>query len=243
MKLVIIRHADPDYPNNTITEKGKVEAELLAKFLKNKKMDYVYCSPMGRAQDTCKASQKECGFEFETLPWLREFGARVYSPTRHFRTLAWDQMPSFFTKRPLLYDSERWLEDTLFANNNMEEQYLWVKNGLLELLKKHGYEREDGSLIFKAVRPNRDTIVLFCHFGLLGMVLSILTGFSPYVFWQHFCAAPSSVTTLVTEEREDGKAIFRCSSYGDISHLNMGGEPPAFAARFCETFDCEDERH
>ena len=36
MKLVIIRHADPDYPNNTITEKGKVEAELLAKFLKDK---------------------------------------------------------------------------------------------------------------------------------------------------------------------------------------------------------------
>ena len=66
MKLVIIRHADPDYPNNTITEKGKVEAELLAKFLKGKKLDYVYCSPMGRAQDTCLASQKECGFEFET---------------------------------------------------------------------------------------------------------------------------------------------------------------------------------
>jgi probable phosphoglycerate mutase len=124
----------------------------------------------------------------------------------------------------------------------MEEEYLWVKREFEALLKKHGDEREEDSLLFKAVRPNRDTVVLFCHFGLMGLLMSILTGFSPYVFWQHFCAAPSSVTTIATEEREDGKAIFRCLSYGDISHLNIAGEPPAFAARFCETFD-SDERH
>ena len=131
----------------------------------------------------------------------------------------------------------------MFANCNMMDEYNWVKTEFDALLKKHGYEREGDSTIFRAVRPNRDTIVLFCHFGFLGLVLSLLTGFSPYVFWQHFCAAPTSVTTIVTEEREDGKAVFRCLSYGDISHLNLAGEEPAFAGRFCETFDCEEERH
>ena len=31
MRLYIIRHADPDYPNRTITEKGHLEAQSLAK--------------------------------------------------------------------------------------------------------------------------------------------------------------------------------------------------------------------
>jgi probable phosphoglycerate mutase len=57
------------------------------------------------------------------------------------------------------------------------------------------------------------------------------------------CAAPSSVTTVVTEERRKGVASFRMSSFGDISHLYAGGEEPAFAARFCECYDNEDERH
>ncbi len=242
MKLLIIRHGDPDYANNTITEKGKVEAACLAKFLKDKKLDYVYCSPMGRAQDTCLASQKECGFEFETMEWMREFKARVFCPHRHFRTNAWDYKPAFFENRTLLHDNERWMEDPLFSGTNMEEQYAWVKENFDALLKKHGYEREGDSCLFRAVRPNRDTVVIFCHFGFQAILLSLLTGFSPYVFLQHFGCAPSSVTTLVTEEREEGKAIFRCLAYGDISHLSIAGEEPAFAGRFCETFD-SDERH
>lgn len=30
MRLYIIRHADPDYPNNTITPEGHLEAQALA---------------------------------------------------------------------------------------------------------------------------------------------------------------------------------------------------------------------
>ena len=66
---------------------------------------------------------------------------------------------------------------------------------------------------------------------------------SPVALLQHFAAAPTSVTTLYTEEREKGIASFRCASYGDISHLYVAKEPPAFSGRFCETFDCADERH
>jgi probable phosphoglycerate mutase len=61
--------------------------------------------------------------------------------------------------------------------------------------------------------------------------------------WHGTCAAPSSVTTLVTEERRKGVAYFRMSSFGDISHLYAGGEGPSFAARFCEAYDNVNERH
>ena len=35
MRLIFIRHGDPDYVHDTLTEKGKREAELLAQRVKN----------------------------------------------------------------------------------------------------------------------------------------------------------------------------------------------------------------
>jgi len=61
--------------------------------------------------------------------------------------------------------------------------------------------------------------------------------------WHGFCALPTSVTTLVTEERRKGIAYFRMLAFGDISHLYIAGEEPSFSGRFCETYDNFDERH
>jgi probable phosphoglycerate mutase len=116
-----------------------------------------------------------------------------------------------------------------------------VYSGLDELLMEHGYQHEGN--LFRAIRSNNDTIVLFCHFGVECVILGHLLGISPIVLWHGFCAAPSSVTTLITEERREGIAYFRMSSFGDISHLYAFGEQPAFAARFCEMFNNKDERH
>ena len=109
-----------------------------------------------------------------------------------------------------------------------------------ELLKRHGYYREGH--FYRAERPNNDTIVLFCHFGVACVLLSHLLNISPMVLWHGLCAAPSSVTTLATEERRKGIASFRMLSFGDTSHLYAKGEPPSFAARFCECFGNEGER-
>ena len=39
MKILIIRHGDPDYAIDGLTDKGKIEAELLANHLQNEKID------------------------------------------------------------------------------------------------------------------------------------------------------------------------------------------------------------
>ena len=73
-------------------------------------------------------------------------------------------------------------------------------------------------------------------------MLGHLLGISPVVLWHGFCVAPTSVTVLTSEERREGIAYFRMNAFGDTGHLYAEGEPVAFAARFCETFD-SDERH
>ena len=95
---------------------------------------------------------------------------------------------------------------------------------------------------YRAVQPNNDTIMFFCHFGLECVLLSHLLGVSPMVLWHGMCAAPSSVTTIYTEERRKGIASFRVQSFGDVSHLYAEGREPSFAARFCECYDNEGQR-
>ncbi len=52
MKLLIIRHGDPDYSIDSLTEKGWKEADLLSKRLAKEKIDAFFCSPLGRAKYT-----------------------------------------------------------------------------------------------------------------------------------------------------------------------------------------------
>ena len=62
------------------------------------------------------------------------------------------------------------------------------------------------------------------------------------VLWHGFCAAPTSMTTIYTEERRKGQAVFRIQSFGDIGHLTSAGTEPSFAARFRETYDAGERK-
>ena len=124
---------------------------------------------------------------------------------------------------------------------HVKELYDQVAAGLDEILARHGYVREGN--YYRTDQGNTDTVALFCHFGVECVMLSHLLHISPMPLWHGSCALPSSVTTLVTEERRKGIASFRMLSFGDLSHLYVHGEVPAFAARFCEVYENENERH
>ena len=54
MKILIIRHGEPDYERDSLTEKGWREASLLADRLCETKIDAFFVSPLGRARDTAR---------------------------------------------------------------------------------------------------------------------------------------------------------------------------------------------
>ena len=55
-----------------------------------------------------------------------------------------------------------------------------------------------------------------------------------------FILAPSSVTTLVTEERVPGEVWFRCAAMGDTSHLYVAGEPISHYGRYRERYGVDE---
>lgn len=238
MKLIIARHAEPDYEHDTITEKGKREAQLLAQRLTEVNADEIYVSPLGRAKDTAAYTLDAVGKKAEVLDWLQEFRGKVITP--HGIKSCWDRLPEYWTAKDEYYDFDRWYKTPLMRTLNVKKEYKRICEKTDQFLAAHGYERS--GRLYRAADPNRRTILLFCHFGIECVILSRIFSISPMILWHNFVALPSSVTTIVTEERRKGTAQFRCTGFGDVSHLYSGGEEPSFAARFCECFD-DDSRH
>ena len=241
MRLLIIRHGDPDYEHDSLTEQGRKEAEYLSEELCRQKIDHFYVSPYGRAKDTDSYTLDKMNRTAEELPWLKEFDLRIRRPDSPDRDrILWDWLPQDWTEDQRFYQKDHWFENEYMTPKHPEQEYKYVTEQFDELLKKHGYRRERGYYIVE--KSNKDTIAFFCHFGLGCVLLSHLWGVSPMILWHNMCAAPTSITTLVTEERRQGAASFRMLSYGAIPHLNAHNEEPSFAARFCECFD-DDTRH
>jgi len=58
MRLLFIRHGDPDYEHDTLTEQGVLEAEALAAFIGRLNPGTCYVSPLGRADLTARIALK-----------------------------------------------------------------------------------------------------------------------------------------------------------------------------------------
>ena len=241
MRLLIIRHGDPDYEHDTLTPAGHREAALAAERLCKEQIAAFYLSPLGRAQDTAKYTLDAMHRTGETLPWLREFHAPILHPDTGDVRVPWDWLPAAWTTEPRYYDKDLWCETEVMRAHGVRDEARRVYGGLDAVLAAHGYVRD--GMIYRPERANTETLAFFCHFGVECVMLAHLTGISPMQFWHGFAAAPSSITTVYTEERRRGAASFRIARFGDTGHLYAAGVEPSFSARFCETYDNAAERH
>lgn len=273
MRILIIRHAEPDYNTDTLTEKGKREAALLAERLSCIPISSFYVSTLGRAKETASMTLQKFGLSLPSerscaaqtslnseirsadqpsdpdshsmireCDWLREFPHLIERPDRPGEiSIPWDWLPQDWTAEEAYFNRNAWHQTEVMQKGQVWETYRTVTDSLDAVLSDHGYVRNGD--IYQACRPNREILAFFCHFGLECVLLSHLINVSPMILWHHACALTSSVTSLYTEERRNGIAVFRMNAFGDTSHLYAGKEEPSFAARFCETYDRAEERH
>lgn len=234
MKLMFVRHAEPDYRHDSLTVKGRREAELLSQRLSKLDVKAFYSSPLGRAKETGRYTLEKVGREAEVLPWLAEFRGRSTDPETGKPRIPWDYKPAIWMPRKDLRNADAWLDDPLFEGSDVSAIWQETIEGLDALLATHGYVR-DGQ-IYRVENNQPDTLVLFCHFGIMMACLAHLLGMSPVTLWHGFCVQPSSVTTVITEERVKGEVAWRCMQLGDLSHLYAGGERYSTAALYPECY-------
>ena len=223
MRILLIRHAEPDYAADSLTAKGWEEAELLSTRLIRYQIRDFYVSPLGRAQDTASCTLRKLGREAEVLPWLREFSGSYPDPeTGKRRIVAWDIKPRIWTAFPGVSDICTWTNAPVFDGGDVREVWNQTTAGIDALLSRYGIRKDRP--VWKMDHNEEFTIALFCHFGISMAVLGYLTDISPMVLWHHMICLPSSLTEIVTEERVKGEISFRVTKLGDLTHLETAGK-------------------
>ena len=72
MRLIFVRHGEPDYINDCLTENGVVQAKSTALRLKEEPITAIYSSPMGRAKQTASFTAQDHGLDINVLDFMHE---------------------------------------------------------------------------------------------------------------------------------------------------------------------------
>ncbi len=212
MELYIIRHGDPDYAHDSLTELGEKEAQSLVERIKAINPDYIYASPMGRAQKTAMPSCRALEKVFEVLPWAKE-------------DMAYMQPVDFYEQKKgrATFSYADGLTDCVDYSEygTRAEKLDMLMQQSDALILKHGYVRMGG--FYFAEKPNNDRICVFCHGGFGSAWIAYLIGMHPMFGFQRFKFETSSVTKIVFRVEKDGFCIPFIEYLGDTSHVAVAG--------------------
>ena len=143
MKLLIVRHGDPDYDIDSLTEKGWKEVEYLSQKLSKLEVKAFYVSPLGRAKDTAAPTLKKMGRTATECEWLKEFPCQIWRPdVTDKKIIAWDWLPQDWMADERFFQYDHWFENEAMQEGHVKEEYDRVTGEFDRLLAKHGYERE-----------------------------------------------------------------------------------------------------
>ena len=231
MRFLIIRHGDPDYEHDSLTERGFKEAEALGEWLGRCRIDHIYASPLGRAQRTAEPTAKAHGLEIETLDWLMEFPAAIDPPYAENGINApkmgcpWNMLPQYWTKQKEFYDPDKWSSHPLYADGTVQKVVDRIDRGWDELTRKWGYVRNGQIYDISPDADRKAVVALFCHLGLGNALISRITGAALPFVWQTMFLPTSSVTTFYTEVYPwyPDQCHMRLIGLGDVSHLALKG--------------------
>jgi probable phosphoglycerate mutase len=217
MKLYIIRHADPDYAHDTITDKGIVEARALSKRAASFNLTHIYSSPLGRARETARYLSEGCGIDPVILDWIQELNV-LTSDTPYGRIPAWDIAPEYWlSKEDISSRKSPHIADGMPIYDTILSTYSKVRHSSDAFFKEFGYRREGSRY---AIENRSDAqVAMVCHLGFGLTLLSHLLRIPLDHTWSGFWLPPSSVTAVLMEERSGSWAVPRVVGLGDVSHL------------------------
>lgn len=219
MELILIRHGDPNYKDNSLTPLGHLQAEAAAPRISALEPTALYSSPYGRALQTAEHTASLLGMEITLLDFMREISSGLegmeakeklpYSPWLSSQTLA------RAGEDLVRYDySEHFAwKGTLFA-----QSYARVTEGFDAWFRQQGFERE--GLYYRCTRKNDEKPAIFAHGGSISCLLAHFTGV-PVQWVCGFLRLDCTGITIIRFAAEPGElAIPEILTVNELTHLH-----------------------
>ncbi|NLN81750.1 MAG: histidine phosphatase family protein [Clostridiales bacterium] len=224
MLLYVIRHGDPIYNPDSLTEKGKIQAEALAKRLAVHGFDRIFSSPLLRARQTAQPTCDLLGITYTVEDWTSEdlaycdFSMIMPDGSRRW---CFDQQTTLLKNDDTLQLGENWHQCPCFAGYDLKKGYDRIIEGSDDFLERLGYRRE-GS-IYKILRSNNERVAVFCHQGFGLTWMSHLLQIPPHIFWSSFDITHTGFSIFQFSNYADGYTSPKCLCFSDTSHLYKEG--------------------
>ena len=223
MLLYIVRHGDPIYETDTLTERGFLQAEAVGKRMLDAKIDRIFTSPMGRAKDTAAPACRMLGLDYTVEPWAHEIEDDRLTPypDGKMKSISFLQEVTFRENGNINLSYEDAFECTGINESNMRNARDVIEAGGRDFLERLGYREENG--VYRILRPNDEKIALFCHTNMCRTWLSSLLHIPLHLVWAGFEITHTGVTVLEFRNRENGYTVPKCLCFSDMSHLYAMG--------------------
>ncbi len=223
MLLYIIRHGDPDYERDCLTERGKLQAEAVGKRMLASKIDRIFSSPMGRAKETAEPACRLLGLEKNIEEWTHEIGEERITtfPDGVKKSITFVQNTYYLENGGIHLPFERAYECIGINETRMKEAVGYIEENGKAFLERLGYREENG--IYRILRPNEERVALFCHAAFARAWLSVLLHVPIHIMWSSFEYTHTGVTVVQFENNANGVTAPRCLSLCDLSHLYAEG--------------------
>lgn len=223
MLLYVVRHGDPIYETDTLTERGKLQAEAVGKRMVRAGINQIYSSPMGRARETAAPACRMLNLPCQIEEWAHEIGTEVQSPYPDGVMKSITLLPNTEFRKDgrmdLSYDDAFTCPG--IRESRMKEAIDYIEENGRDFLRRLGYQEENG--VYRILRPNEDRVALFCHAGLARAWMSILLHIPLHTLWSSFSLTHTGITVYNFKNQPDGFTAPTCLYFSDTSHLYADG--------------------
>lgn len=244
MRLVFVRHGEPDYEHDCLTENGRVQAKSTAVRLAKEKFSAIYSSPMGRARETASYTAQGRGLDIKILDFMHEIdwgdvrdaagsddaannagatgvdvrsGSAQTEPKLEYDGHPWILGYKLLTEEPEYIGSPDWRNHRYFKNNICTQYYEKISKKFDEFLLGYGLRRKNN--LYLCEKKCDETIALFAHGGSGSIMLSHVLNFP---FTTVLVTTPFGVCSITIIEFgvDEGKlTIPRLELFNDMNHI------------------------
>lgn len=214
MRIIFVRHGEPNYEKDCLTETGKKQAAAAAKRLQNEGISEIYASPMGRAMETAAYTAALLGLPIRQLDFMHEISwGAAGLPEEGNPWLMTDWMIAHEGYDPL---AEDWRSHPYYDGNIVMQYVDALGLQFDRLLEGYGYRHEGRRFLCEG--GSEKTIAVFSHGGsgscVLAHLLSLPFPYVTVVLRYGF----TSVTVLELPVHEGQHVFARLELFNEMTH-------------------------
>ncbi len=221
MRIVLVRHGQPNYANDCLTDLGHEQAKKAALRLKEEPICEIYSSPCGRAVETAAHTADLLSQNIQRLEFMREIkwgssdGNEVYRSGHPWHTALHAVSCGY------ALTDESWLQNAPFSNNIVFSEIEKVKKGTDNWLETLGYRREGN--YYRVIGDHTEkTIALFSHGGSSSALLSRLLNIPFFFFCNALCPDFTAITVIGLSDEKGALTAPTIEYANDARHIKGG---------------------